>query len=234
MSRNIAHPSWPCRVARASHVEGPGATAPACDLGVNTSGSDFNVISVSRTYVHVECACVRGRVIPGLGAFQPQLVPGLSLGIYMGHSRSSWVRGVPYSISVHLDSGRGRRVAEWRCVYRRLRPVHTTGVPGRSPCVRVWAARAGIGYLVREACYSPRAWRLANVSLLRLTLRPGPRSHHRRLRCRLGPIMRDFDRPLCPDKQGRNDACACLFVLRLSCIRHTRLVANWSAAHWVD
>lgn len=112
MSRNIAHPSWPCRVARASHVEGPGATAPACDLGVNTSGSDFNVISVSRTYVHVECACVRGRVIPGLGAFQPQLVPGLSLGIYMGHSRSSWVRGVPYSISVHLDSGRGRRVAE--------------------------------------------------------------------------------------------------------------------------
>ena len=31
--------------------------------------------------MHVECACVRGRV-PGLGAFQTQLVPGLSLGIW--------------------------------------------------------------------------------------------------------------------------------------------------------
>jgi hypothetical protein len=29
----------------------------------------------------VECACVRGRV-PGFGAFQTQLVPGLSLGIW--------------------------------------------------------------------------------------------------------------------------------------------------------
>ena len=45
-------------------------------------------------------------------------------------------------------------------IYRRLRPVHTTGVPGRSPCVWVWAARAGIGYRVRAVCGWGASWLL--------------------------------------------------------------------------